>query len=215
MKTEDKIYSVLCVLFSVLIVVGNLIYQKFVFLPIFTFYSFELSAGAVLYPITFFIMDLIAEFYGKERASFCVKVAISMNIVVALVIILMSSMEATEWSKIDNMTFNKVFGQYSIAFLGSILAFYIAQTTDIWIYLRIRKLTKGKLIWLRNNVSTALSLLIDTTIVIIFMTFFGVLPAGYMWILIFNSYLFKLFFIICCTPLFYLCIYAIRFITKL
>lgn len=215
MKIEDKIYSVLCVLFSVLIVVGNLIYQKFVFLPIFTFYSFELSAGAVLYPLTFFIMDLIAEFYGKERSRFCVKVGISMNIIVALVIIFMSSLEATEWSKIDNLTFHKVFGQYNIAFLGSILACYIAQTVDVWVYLGIRKLTKGKLIWLRNNVSTALSLLIDTTIVIMFMTLFGVLPVGYMWALIFNSYLFKLFFIICCTPFFYVCVYTIRFITKL
>ena len=63
----------LCVLFAVLIVVCNLIYQKFVFLPILPFYSFELSVGAIIYLLTFLLTDLIAEFYGKNKANFCVR----------------------------------------------------------------------------------------------------------------------------------------------
>ena len=49
MPLSDKIYTSLCAFFSVLIVVGNLIYQKFVALPLLPFHTFELSAGAVLY----------------------------------------------------------------------------------------------------------------------------------------------------------------------
>lgn len=127
----DKIYTALCTLFAVLIVIGNLIYQKFVFLPILPFYTFELSVGAVLYPLTFLLTDLIAEFYGKEKANFCVKLAIVMNITVALIIAFMDKLNATEWSKIDNITFHNIFGLYSIAFLGSIIACYTAQFIDI------------------------------------------------------------------------------------
>ncbi|WPY01904.1 VUT family protein (plasmid) [Candidatus Trichorickettsia mobilis] len=202
-ESKDRVYTTLCALFAVLIVMGNLIYQKFVFLPILPFYTFELSVGAILYPLTFMLTDLIAEFFGKNRANFCVKLALALNITVALIIAFMDKLNATSWSKIDNDTFHKVFGLYGVSFLGSIIACYIAQLIDIRIYLWIRKLTGDKYLWLRSNGSTAISLFVDTTIVISFLTTFGVLPVDKLWLLIFNSYLFKLFFSICSIPLFY------------
>ena len=214
MSVPDKIYTTLCVLFAVLIVVGNLIYQKFVFLPILPFHTFELSAGAITYPITFLLTDLIAEFYGKDKANFCVKVAISMNIIIAVVIVIMDKLNATEWSKISNIAFHNVFGLYSVSFIGSIIACYTSQLIDITIYLWIRRLTGGKWLWLRNNGSTSVSLFVDTCIVISFMSMFGVLPIDHMWMLIINSYLFKLFFTICSTPLFYTCVAIIKWMLK-
>lgn len=210
MTREESIYTSLCVLFSVLIVMGNLIYQKFVLLPILPFHTFELSVGAILYPLTFLLTDLITEFYGKGKANFCVRLAISMNIFVACVISGMDHLESTTWSKIDDTTFHKVFGLYSVAFIGSIIACYTAQMVDITLYLWIRKLTKGKWLWARNNGSTAISLFVDTFIVITFMTTFHILPMDRMWPLIINSYLFKLFFSVCSTPLFYLSVGIIR-----
>jgi uncharacterized integral membrane protein (TIGR00697 family) len=214
-RTEDRIYTTLCALFAVLIVMGNLIYQKFVFLPVLPFYTFELSVGAILYPLTFMLTDLIAEFYGKNRANFCVKLALVLNIMVALIIAFMDKLNATGWSKIDNDTFHKVFGLYGVSFLGSIIACYIAQLIDIRIYLGIRKLTGDKYLWLRSNGSTAISLFIDTTIVISFLTIFGVLPIDKLWLLIFNSYLFKLFFSICSIPLFYASVSGIKTIIRI
>lgn len=213
-NVSDKIYTTLCVVFSLFIVVGNLIYQKFVFLPILPFHIFELSVGAITYPLTFMLTDLIAEFYGKNKANFCVRLAIVMNIIIALVIMMMDKLNATEWSKIDNITFHRVFGLYSVAFIGSIIACYIAQLFDITIYLWIRKLTGSRWLWLRNNGSTAISLFIDTCIVINFMSMFGILPIDRLWPLIINSYLFKLFFTVCSTPLFYACVGIIRWLLK-
>jgi uncharacterized integral membrane protein (TIGR00697 family) len=189
---------------------GNLIYQKFVFLPLLPFHTFELSVGAILYPLTFLLTDLITEFYSKEKANFCVRLGIFMNILAACIIAGMDYLEATTWSKIDDITFHKVFGLYSVAFVGSIIACYTAQTVDIILYLWIREITKGKWLWARNNGSTAISLFVDTFIVITFMTTFHVLPADRMWSLIINSYFFKLFFSICSTPLFYICVRIIR-----
>lgn len=214
MTRIDNIYVILCIVFSVLIVIGNLIYQKFVSLPIFPFYTFELSVGAIMYPLTFMLTDLITEFYGKERANFCIRLAIFMNIFVAFIITGMDQLQSTSWSRIDNATFHKVFGLYSVAFIGSTIACYTAQMLDIIIYLWIRKLTKGKLLWARNNGSTAISLFIDTFIVISFMTVCGVLPVERMWLLIMNSYLFKLFFSVCSTPLFYICVGTIRYLQQ-
>ena len=210
MHISEKVYVGLCILFSVFIVTGNLIYQKFVSLPIFPFYTFELSVGAILYPATFLLTDLITEFYGKQRADFCVKLALSMNITIACIMIGMDHLNATEWSKVNNEIFHLMFGAFGIAFAGSVLACYISQWIDIRLYLWIRKLTRDRWLWVRNNLSSAISLFVDTTTVILFLAAFGILPAGKTGLLIFNSYLFKLFFVICSTPLFYLGVWIIR-----
>lgn len=214
MPIAEKVYAGLCILFSGLIILGNLVYQKFVILHVPSIYTFELSAGAILYPLTFSITDLITEFYGKARANFCVRFAILTNIVIATIIALIDYLPATSWSKVDNLTFHKVFGFYSIAFIGSMIACYVSQAVDIVMYLWIYKLTKGKHLWLRNNGSTCISLFIDTTIVIVFLTMFKVLPAEQMLTLIFNSYVWKLFFTICSTPMFYIYVRIIKLILK-
>lgn len=203
MTNTEKIYIGLCVLFCVLIIISNLTYQKFVALPILPFHTFEVSVGAILYPLTFLLTDLITECYSKERANFCVTFAIIMNVIVAGILAFMDSLTATPWSKIDNATFHSVFGFYSIAFIGSIIACYVSQAIDIVLYLWIRKITKGKYLWLRNGGSTAISLLIDTSIVISIMALFGVLPKEQVAPLISNMYTWKLFFTISTIPLFY------------
>jgi uncharacterized integral membrane protein (TIGR00697 family) len=47
---------------------------------------------------------------------------------------------------------------------GSLLAYLISQRFDVYIFHKLKKKTKGKHLWLRNNVSTMLSQTIDTLI---------------------------------------------------
>lgn len=210
MLNLEKLYIILCALFSIFIVICNLTYKKFVYLPILPFHTFELSVGAMLYPLMFMLTDLIAEFYDKEKATFCVRLAIFMNIIAALIITCMDLLPATSWSKIDNVIFHKVFGSYGLAFLSNIIACYIAQLVDINLYLWIKKLTNNKYLWLRNNGSTTISLLFDTIIAISLLTIIGLLPKEHMWVIIINSYSYKLFITICNTPIFYLLVAGIN-----
>ena len=210
MPALEKMYVVLCALFSVLIVICNLTYQKFVYLPALPFHTFELSVGAILYPAMFMLTDLIAEFYDKKRANFCVRLAVVMNIVAALIVTGMDQLHATPWSKIDNILFHRVFGLYGLGFMAIIVACYTAQLIDIALYLWIKKVTKGKWLWLRNNGSTAISLFVDTVTAITLLTILGIFPKEHMWLIIMNSYSYKLFATVCNTPLFYLLVGIIR-----
>ena len=206
----DKMYIVLCALFSVLIIICNLTYQKFVYLPVLPFHTFELSVGAILYPFMFMLTDLIAEFYDKKRANFCVRLAICMNVLAALFVTSMDFLNATPWSKIDNTVFHRVFGHYGLAFIANIIACYTAQLIDISLYLWIKKITNGRLLWLRNNGSTAISLFVDTFTAISLLTILGVFPKEYMLVIMINSYSYKLFVTICNTPIFYLLVATIK-----
>lgn len=208
LSISDRIYISLCGLFAVLIVTGNLVYQKFAILQILPFHTFELSIGAVLYPFTFMISDLLAEFYGREKARFCVKLALSLNILIAVIIWGMDHLPATSWSSIDDSTFHKVFGHTTYASLISVTAAYISQRFDIYIYLYIRDRTGW--LGLSNFGSTGLSLFIDTCIVVSILNFFDLIPANQALWLIFNGYLFKICLAACNVPVFYACVAVIR-----
>ena len=214
MNNKEKAYIILCILFVTILVLANLIYQKFVTLPL-PFYRFELSVGTMLYPATFLATDLITEFYGKQRAQFCIRSALLINTLVVLIIAFMDYLPATPWSKLDDQTFHTVFGYCALPFVASTIACYTAQAIDVRLYLLIRRLTKGKYLWLRSNGSTCLSLLLDTSIVIGFMTAFGVLPQEKMGSLIANSYSWKLFFTLCSTPLFYMAVSLMKWFINL
>ena len=48
--------------------------------------------------------------------------------------------------------------------IGSLLAYYISQSFDVWAFHQIRKVTGEKWLWVRNNLSTMSSQILDTAI---------------------------------------------------
>jgi len=187
-----------------------LTYPKVVYLPILPFHTFEVSVALTLYIFTFMLTDLIVEFYGKKRTNFCVKLAVFMNAIGILIVTGMDQLQATPWSKIDNTIFHSVFGISGLAFITGMFSTYVAQLVDVTLYLWIKKITKGKWLWLRNNGSTAISLWVDSFVCISLLAMLGVIDKERKWAVIMNSYSFKLFCIICNTPLFYLLVGIIR-----
>lgn len=205
-----QIYIFLCVLFASIMVLINLIMKKAVSLPIAQVYVFEIPAGGLLYPLMFMITDLVAEFYGKEKARFCVRLAIVTNIFIALILTGITSLPATSWSKVNNDLFKLVFGSYALVFAANMISCYLAQLVDISLYLWIKKLTKEKWLWLRNNGSTAISLFVDTFLAVNFFAFLDVFPYDKKWEVFRNAYAYKFFATICMTPLFYLLVFTIK-----
>ena len=173
-KLAQKIYLVLASLFITSLVVSNLIFQKFFYwypvnFEIFGEKLFNLSVGILPYPITFLITDLISEIYGKKKANQVVTVGIFAAIFSTLIIFVADAVPAIENSPIDDVLFKKVFGSTIIAVFSSMLSYLFAQYIDIHIYHFWKNLTKGKMLWLRNNFSTITSLNVTNQ----YNTFFG------------------------------------------
>ncbi len=146
---------------------SNLIFQKFFYghpfdIEIFGEKLFYLSVGILPYPITFLITDLISEIYGKKKANQVVTVGIFAAIFSTLIIYVADFVPAMENSPVDDLLFRKVFGSTIIAVLSSMLSYLLAQYIDIHIYHFWKNLTKGKMLWLRNNFSTFFSQFVDT-----------------------------------------------------
>lgn len=185
MKKQDKllaqkIYLILGSLFITSLVVSNLIFQKFFYwhpfeINIFGERLFELSVGILPYPITFLITDLISEIYGKKRANAIVTVGIFASIFSILIIYVANLVPAIDASPVNDELFTTVFGSTVIAVFASMLSYLFAQYVDIHIYHFWKQLTKGKMLWLRNNFSTFFSQFLDTFTIILLLCLSNVL----------------------------------------
>ena len=214
-KLARKIYLYLAGLFITSLVVSNLIFQKFFYwypldIKIFDNKLFELSVGILPYPITFLITDLISEIYGKKKAKDVVITGIFASFFSIILLLISDAVPAVEKSPISDEEFKKVFSVSSIAVFASMLAYLIAQLVDIRIYHFWKKLTKGKLLWLRNNFSTFSSQFIDSCLVIGLLCFFDILSWDLFWGLALSAIIFKVFVALIDTPFLYFFVWLLR-----
>ncbi len=215
-RTAFSIYLYLGALFITSLVVSNLIFQKFFYwnpfgdTTIFGAPLFELSVGILPYPITFLITDLISEIYGKKKANQVVTAGIFASVFSMLIIFVSNEAPAISSSPVGDETFTKVFGLSPLGVLASMLAYLIAQYIDISIYHFWKKLTNGKMLWLRNNFSTFSSQLVDTLTVVGLLCIFGVLPWDMFYGLVLSGFVFKVMIALLDTPLLYFCVYLMR-----
>ena len=211
----QKIYLFLGALFITSLVVSNLIFQKFFYwhpfdIEIFGAKLFEISVGILPYPITFLITDLISEIYGKKRANQIVIAGIFASIFSLLIVYTANLVPATNWSPVNNSLFTTVFGNTIIAVFASMMAYLLAQLVDIQIYHFWKRLTNGKMLWLRNNCSTFLSQFVDTFSVLFLLCSFGEIGWDKFAGLLISGFLFKVFIAIIDTPFLYLGVYLFR-----
>jgi len=144
------------------------------------------AVGVLPYPLTFLCTDLISELYGKRRANFLVTVGLMLNGFILLVMWIANALPAATpaapWQAFElaNEVFlpngDKVSGSVELfsviyactsgAVLASMIAYIAAQYCDVHFFHFLKKITKGKHLWLRNNLSTLLSQGVDSIIVI-------------------------------------------------
>lgn len=214
-KLAAKIYLYLAALFITSLVVSNLIFQKFFYWypfdgKIFGSRLFELSVGILPYPITFLITDLISEIYGKIAANRVVTAGIFASFFSMGILLIADYVPAMESSPVDNATFTQVFSLSPLAVLASMIAYLLAQFVDIRIYHFWKKLTDGKMLWLRNNFSTFASQFLDTFSVVCLLSVFGVLPWDLFFGLVLSGFIFKVIVALLDTPLLYLLVWMFK-----
>ena len=172
-------------------------------------YTMSVPAGVVAYPFTFLATDLISELFGRKRAQMLVWVGFGMNVFMLLLMSINHWLPNSVGVSGGLDLFEGVY-QFMVGnTIASMIAYLIAQSVDVRLYHFWKRLTKGKHLWLRNNASTTVSQLVDSTAIITILYIAGNLDdaiddAGAVIILILNSYLFKFFFALFDTPFMYL-----------
>jgi len=135
---------------------------------------FIVFVGVLPYPLTFLCTDFISEFFGKKRANTVVWVGLLLNLWVIFILwiggVLPPRPELLENGLPPLEDTSRVFFQIRkwtvSATVASMIAYLTAQFVDVHIFHFIRKRTRGKMLWLRNNGSTLTSQMVDSIAVI-------------------------------------------------
>ncbi|PCJ55018.1 MAG: hypothetical protein COA79_21270 [Planctomycetota bacterium] len=209
-KKSDKYFLVFASAFVVLLVLTNVIGAKLFASP---YFGFALTTGIITYPLTFLLTDVMSEIWGAKRTNFVVFLGFFLSLLMLVIVQAAIHLEPHDyWSgkafgiegderqKAFEFTF---YAGYKLL-LGSMTAYMIAQLLDVKIYHYLKRLTKGKHLWLRNNGSTMISQLFDTFIVNSFL-FYWAFGWGFMQGIEVMGviYLYKLAIALIDTPLIY------------
>ena len=194
MKKTQTNLTILHGLFITSLLIANVLSAKIV-----TFWGMVIPAAIVAYPLTFLMTDLIGEIWGKEQANQAVKLGFICQITSLIMIGLAILLPVAPFA--DNQAeFRGIMGQSFRVVAASLVAYYCSQSWDVWIFHKIREMNTGYK-WIRNNVSTMTSQLIDTAIFIT-IAFYGIVPN--IWVMIFSQYLIKIVYAALDTIPFYL-----------
>ena len=131
------------------------------------------ALGTVLFATTYLSTDILNEYYGKEAAHRAVWLGFA-----ALVLHLFYMMLTLSFRPIDPASvgadygwavgmqgaIEQVFLPQPALLLAGLTAYLLSQHHDVWAFHRLREVSDGRMLWLRNNASTALSALIDNTV---------------------------------------------------
>ncbi|MFC1598336.1 queuosine precursor transporter [Patescibacteria group bacterium] len=199
-KPQEKKALFLLGIFILALTTANLLGSK-----ITTILGVSVSVGIFTYPFTFVVTDVIEDVFGKKVSrQFLLIGVIALALLFALTalsVVLPAADRFADQAAAYNSTFKN-----SLRFIfASLVAFTISQSHDIWAFSFWKKKTKGRWLWLRNNLSTVVSQGIDTFI-FMFIAFYQLtdkFTAGYVVELALTYWAFKVVFAIIDTPLVY------------
>ena len=155
-------------------------------------------AGVFAYCVTFICTDMAGEVYGKKTANQVVLSGfIALLLVFLLIQVALNWPPAPFWQNAE--AFKSILGMTPRIIIGSLAAYLISQYNDVWLFHLLKRLTKDKHLWIRNNASTAVSQFIDSFI-FISIAFYGIMPI---WPLIFGQWVIKLAIAALDTPIVY------------
>ena len=108
--------------------------------------DFNLTAGAIIWPIVFITTDIINEYFGKKGVQQITFLTVGLIIYVFLVISVVTALNPADfWLNINstdnhgnpfdiNHAYNRIFLQGLGIIVGSLIAFFLGQFLDVFVF---------------------------------------------------------------------------------
>jgi len=207
-KRYELLFASLMAVFVTLVVLTNTVGVK-----LFTAGNMILPVSIIWYPLTFLVTDIVSEVYGARRARFLVIMGFCMSVLLLVFSLVGIALPGASVYPLQQ-DYENIFGPVWRLLFASMAAYLLAQLVDVQLFHLLKRLTRGRHLWLRNNGSTMISQLVDSlTVNLIFLyhnptVFTGTL--GDLMGIILGVYLVKVVFAAADTPLCYLGVWAVR-----
>ena len=194
--------------FVVILLVSNLVAQKVVRIPLFTFHNhplaFSTSGAMLLFPITYIFGDIFTEIYGYAASRRAIWLGFFGTALLYAVSAIVIALPADPEFK-HQEAFVTVFGILPRILVASLAAFWAGEFANSYTMAKLKLITRGRWLWTRTVGSTVVGQLVDTTLVIV-ITFAGVFTPGKLFQIIWQGYLLKVAYEVLATPVTYVVI---------
>ena len=172
-------------------------------------FGFGTTLGNILYAGGFLVTDILAENYGREYAKKAVKIGFFSLIVMTIIMQIAVNFTPSDVEE-GILTFNgvkRIFDFMPRIVIASLISYWVSQTHDIWAYEKWReRFSERRHIWIRNNMSTMVSQLIDNSLFTI-IAFWGIYPKEVLLEIFITTYFMKFIVAVFDTPFVYIASY--------
>ena len=173
-----------------------------------TIMSLQTSLGVIFYSTIFFATDVLSEVYGRAEANRAVRLGFVVSVIIVVMLSIGLMFLPTSEPKTAGMAveihnaFARILDFTPHFVFGSLLAYLLSQSFDVWFFHRLKTRTGGRHLWLRNNLSTMASQGVDTALYSL-VVWWGVVDLPTAIQLGLAKYLFKIFIAAFDTPFIY------------
>ena len=171
-------------------------------------FGMQTSLGVIFYSSIFFATDLLSERFGRAEANRAVLIGFAVSVIIVVMLSLGLLFQpsdrpaSAEFSNNVHDAFVTILDFTPRFVFGSLFAYLVSQSFDVWFFHKIKEKTQGRHLWLRNNLSTMASQTIDTFLYS-FVVWWGVVDLATAIQLGIVKYVFKLAIAIIDTPFIY------------
>ncbi|WRS31231.1 queuosine precursor transporter [Actinomycetaceae bacterium MB13-C1-2] len=171
-------------------------------------FSLIFDGGAVLFPFTYVLGDVLAEVYGWVRTRRVVVLGFLISALASLVFFVVQLLPpASDYE--NQAAFEAVLGFVPRIVAASLMAYLVGQLLNAYVLTRIKARWGERHLWARLLGSSLVGEAADT-LVFCTIAFYGVLTGGPFWNYVLVGYLYKMAFEIILLPLSYLVIDRVK-----
>lgn len=195
-KPMYRYFLAIAVTFITLLLAANILAQKII-----SIWTFNVTAAAIIYPMTYVISDTITEVYGYAYLRQVIWMALYANVVMALLLeagILLPSASIYH----EQPAFAAILGHTPQIVIASLVSYLFGEFINGFFLSKLKVLTEGKHLWMRTIASTSIGQAVDT-IIFTFIAFYGIFSFKQMQGLMIAVYVSKVLYAIIATPLIY------------
>lgn len=138
------------------------------------FTTFYAPAAVLIFPFTFQITDIVNEAFGRFEVHRMIFIAFVTQIIMTVFLWLATNLAPAPFWQFQDAWHNIVSLVPRIT-LASWIAFLVSENLDALLYAKLKTLTKGRHLWIRNVFSDIPSLGIDS-VIFVTLAFYGVMP---------------------------------------
>lgn len=193
---RPKSLFVVSSLFVTALIISNIIAVK----PA-SFWGVTLPSAVIIFPISYILGDVLTEVYGYSTAKRVIWLGFLCNLLAVTAIMIAQILPgAAFWDAQE--AFERILGFTPRLLIASFAAYLIGEITNASTMSHLKKLTRGRFLWIRTIGSTLVGQGLDS-LVFLTIAFAGTFPLTALFSLILNQWLFKVTYEVLATPFTY------------